>query len=186
MTKRKDPRDKLKVGRPTKYIPGIHNVLIPELFRLGMIDKEVCKKIGIDESVLYDWYKRHPELAKAKKAKKEPNLLMEQALIKNGLGHHIKETEISGDWDQETNKFKGKTRAKIIDKYINPNTTAQIFFLKNRWPERYRDKQIIEHEGMIADLKVPLDPEEKERVEKELNRSYNPTLLKQIKKDLSS
>ena len=34
-------------------------------------------------------------------------------------------------------------------KHIPPDTTAQIFWLKNRRPDRWRDKQQIEHSGTL-------------------------------------
>ena len=35
-----------------------------------------------------------------------------------------------------------------------PDTTAQIFWLKNRRPDRWRDKQDIEHSGQIGGVMI--------------------------------
>jgi len=38
---------------------------------------------------------------------------------------------------------------KIVTKEVQPDTTAQIFWLKNRRPEAWRDKQEVEHSGTM-------------------------------------
>ena len=55
---------------------------------------------------------------------------------------------------------------KRVLKYVKPDTTAQIFWLKNRRPDVWRDKQHIEHSGGvgITDLSYLSD----EELEKEL------------------
>lgn len=45
-------------------------------------------------------------------------------------------------------------------KEVVPDTTAQIFWLKNRKPEKWRDKQDVEHSGTITNKNVDLTPEE--------------------------
>lgn len=172
-------------GRPDIYNPKVHYQLIETYFSLGYIDKEVCEQIGITERTLYYWYKSHPELLQAKKAKKIPNKMVEAAIYKNAIGHYKEEKEIVGEVDA-SGKFTGKRMAKISTKYIAPNVVAGIFYLKNRDPERWKDKQEIDLRALFVDLKVPLEPEEEERIEAELNKTITSAkLLKKIKSDIS-
>jgi 5-methylcytosine-specific restriction endonuclease McrA len=48
---------------------------------------------------------------------------------------------------------------KIVKKKLPPDVTAQIYWTKNRDPNRWREKQEIEHSGRIVD--GPLTPEER-------------------------
>lgn len=36
-----------------------------------------------------------------------------------------------------------------VNKQVAPDTTAQIFWLKNRKPEEWRDKQVVQHDGEV-------------------------------------
>lgn len=45
-------------------------------------------------------------------------------------------------------------------KEVAPDTTAQIFWLKNRKPDKWRDKQDVEHSGTITNKNIDLTPEE--------------------------
>lgn len=46
---------------------------------------------------------------------------------------------------------------KEVTKEVLPDTTAQIFWLKNRRPDRWRDKQDIEHMGQIGGVTIVND-----------------------------
>lgn len=54
---------------------------------------------------------------------------------------------------KEADNFNVTRRLEVINartvKHIPPDTTAQIFWLKNRRPDRWRDKQQIEHSGTL-------------------------------------
>ena len=65
-----------------------------------------------------------------------------------------------------------KTVIKKLKKHIPPDVTAQIFWLKNRDPERWRDKQEIQHSGEIKSgvLCVP-GPMAEEEWEQQQNKS---------------
>ena len=62
---------------------------------------------------------------------------MENALLKRALGYSYDEiTEITDE--------KGRTTTKVITKQVIPDTTAQIFWLKNRKPNEWREKREVE------------------------------------------
>ncbi|MGE7024557.1 transposase [Solibacillus cecembensis] len=47
-------------------------------------------------------------------------------------------------------------------KEVVPDVTAQIFWLKNRKPNDWRDKQQVEHSGEVTNTVVEMTPEERQ------------------------
>ena len=109
--------------------------------RDGLTDEQICHNIGIHVATLCDWKNRFPQLDEALKRGKAPvDVQVENALLKSALGFEYEETitEI-----EELPGGKQKKQIRKVKKYAPPNSTAQIFWLKNRRPDRWRDKQDI-------------------------------------------
>lgn len=101
--------------------------------RQGLTDEQIANNCQITASTLYEWKKRFPEIFEAlKKGKEIVDVEVENALLKRALGYSYTEvmTEESTD---------GTKRRETV-KFVPPDTTAQIFWLKNRRPEFWRDK----------------------------------------------
>jgi hypothetical protein len=100
--------------------------------RDGLTDKQIAEeKIGISERTLTRWKERYPSVMSAlKKGKEVVDRQVENALLKSALGFHYKEEMVTN-------------QGEVVEvvKYEKPSTTAQIFWLKNRKPEMWRDKQ---------------------------------------------
>ena len=122
--------------------------------RNGLTDEQVAHNIGIRTSTLYEWKKRYPDISEAlKKGKEVVDLQMENELMRRGLGYHYDEIEWAPveKFDEET----GETTYELVEvkrkrKHVPGDVTAQIFWLKNRKPEAWRDKQDIEHTGTMT------------------------------------
>ena len=115
--------------------------------RDGLTDEQISHNIGIHPSTLYEWQKKHPEISEAlKKGKEVIDRQVENALLKRALGYEYEEVKQIIEKDE-----KGKDRKRIEKtvKKVIPDTTAQIFWLKNRKPHEWRDKRDIEHSGSI-------------------------------------
>jgi transposase-like protein len=136
------PKSK-NTGAKDKYITLKIADRLPEIegwARDGLIDKEIAARIGVSQQTLWNWRNKYPELGEALKRGKEViDAEVENSLLKRALGYTYDEvTEIESE--------QGFTR-KVIRKHVAPDTTAQIFWLKNRKPAQWRDKQEIKHEG---------------------------------------
>lgn len=104
--------------------------------RDGLTDEQIAENIGIRRETLYDWCKRHPNISNAlKKGKEVVDRQVENALLKRALGYEY--TEVTKEYIPEVGKM---IVTKEVSKQVVPDTTAQIFWLKNRKPEDWRDK----------------------------------------------
>lgn len=105
--------------------------------RDGLTDEQIAHNIGISVATLYVWKNKHLEISEAlKKGKEVVDIQVENALLKRALGYSYQETthELIGGELQVT---------KVVEKEVVPDTTAQIFWLKNRKPAEWRDKKDV-------------------------------------------
>lgn len=105
--------------------------------REGLTDEQLAGRMGIARCTLYEWKQKHKALRDAIKSGKAPvDTMVENALLKSALGF------------ENTVRKAIKVDDKIV--YVNettyypPNTAAAIFWLKNRRPDRWRDKPVEE------------------------------------------
>ena len=106
--------------------------------RDGLIEEQIAHNMGISERSLCDWKNRFPAIASALKKGKAPvDLEVENALLKRALGYDYEETitEI-----EEIGEGRQKKHVRKVKKHMAADVTAQIFWLKNRRPGRWRDK----------------------------------------------
>lgn len=117
--------------------------------RDGLSDKQIAHNIGITQTTLYEWQKRFPELSEAlKKGKEVVDREVENALLKRAMGYEY--TEVTQE--PVENKDTGEVRMQVtkrVTKQIAPDVTAQIFWLKNRKPDEFRDKRDVELSGHV-------------------------------------
>ena len=112
--------------------------------RDGLTDKQIAENIGVAYSTFRDWIKRFPALsAPLKRGKEVIDRQVENALLKRALGYEYVETT------KELTDL-GLTVTKQVTKQVAPDTTAQIFWLKNRKPKEWRDKKETEVTGNLS------------------------------------
>jgi hypothetical protein len=117
MTKRKDPKDKKKKGRPSKK-GEINYAGLKLLAERGFIDDEYAMCLSIEQSTLDRWKQRDPEFFSSLKDFKEvADRSVEKSLYQRACG-----------WTDPDGKS------------YPPDPTSMIFWLKNRRRDRWRDK----------------------------------------------
>lgn len=114
----------------------------------GLTDEQIAKKIGINPATLYGWMNKYGEISKAiKKGKAPVDVAVEKALLNSALGHYVSIKEpIKIRTEKQYNGGKiVEEHIEYVSKevYIPPSNLAQIFWLKNRKPEKWREKQEI-------------------------------------------
>ena len=108
--------------------------------RNGLTNEQIAEQIGINQDTLYTWIKRFPEIAEALKiGKEDADLQVENALFKSACGYDYEEITEELKWDNKTRSYVMKVTKKLT-KHQPPSNTAQIFWLKNRRAENWRDK----------------------------------------------
>lgn len=141
MSKKKGP------GKYHEWITEEGLLKIEGWARDGLTDEQIAHNIGIVPSTLYEWKKKHSEISEAlKKGKEVIDRQVENALLKRALGYEYEEVRQIVEKDE-----MGKDRKRIEKtvKQVIPDTRAQIFWLKNRKPAEWRDKQNLEVEGNL-------------------------------------
>lgn len=120
--------------------------LIEGWARDGLTDEQIAHNMGVAYSTFRKWLEKYAALSAALKKGKAPvDYIVENALYKRATGYTVtlkKPIKV-----KETNRITGKgevtkERIEYADEevYIQPDTTAQIFWLKNRKPNKWRDK----------------------------------------------
>lgn len=116
-------------GKYEKWITPEGLLLLEGWARDGLTDEQIAHNMGVNKATLYRWKKEYCDICDAlKKGKEIVDYEVENALLKKALGYKVKEQKlINGELFE-------------IEREIPPDTTAQIFWLKNRRPDKWRDK----------------------------------------------
>ena len=104
--------------------------------RDGLTDEQIALNIGISRSTLNTWKDRYSDISDTlKRGKDIVDRQVESALLRRALGYEYEEVK---------KKFEGDVLIEktVTKKEVIPDTTAQIFWLKNRKPDKWRDKPI--------------------------------------------
>ncbi len=122
-------------GKYQEWLEQDNLILIEDWARQGLTDEQIAKNMDISYSTFREWKKKYSALSAALKKGKAPiDFEVENALLKRALGFEYEETEtVFEDVDG-----KPKKRIKKTIKYAPPDTSACIFWLKNRKPNHWR------------------------------------------------
>ena len=125
--------------------------------RDGLTDEQIANNIGISRSTLFEWRKNNQDISNAlKKGKEIVDIEVENALLKRALGYTYKEVTKEQVKNPTTGNYEMMI-TKEVTKEVQPDTTAQIFWLKNRKPEKWRDKVEVEKAEKIQKISIVND-----------------------------
>ena len=128
--------------------------------RDGLTDEQISNNLGISKTTFYKFKLEHIELFELlKKSKEIVDYEVENALLKRAMGYDYEEKTYENRFNKESGEYE-EVLAKRVTKHVQPDTTAQIFWLKNRKPKVWRDKQEVEHTGEINNPFKELSTEE--------------------------
>ncbi len=114
-------------------------ILVEGWARNGLTEQQISKNLGIAYSTFKEYKKKYSALsAVLKKGKDVIDFEVESALIKRALGYEYEEEIKELVTDEETGMAELKV-VKTIKKKVAPDVTAQIFWLKNRKPDEWKN-----------------------------------------------
>lgn len=148
-------------GRPSKYKEE-YDEQVYKLCLLGAIDKDIADFFEVEEQTINNWKNEHPSFFESlKKGKKLADMNVVNSLYNRANGSvvtkqtafKVKRTKI----DQGTGKILTDEAVEIVDikEELPPDTTAIIFWLKNRNPDNWRDKISTEITGKDGAPLIP-------------------------------
>lgn len=129
--------DKNKGGRPSsykkEYTEQAYNYCL-----LGATDKDLAAFFDVSEQTINSWKEKQPEfLESLKRGKEIADAVVASKLYHRAIGYEHIETITASYQGQITDKLD-------VIKHYAPDPTAAIFWLKNRQPDKWRDKQEVD------------------------------------------
>ncbi|WP_354314630.1 helix-turn-helix domain-containing protein [Sporosarcina psychrophila] len=159
-------------GRRGKFVEWLKSeglIKIEGWARDGLTDEQIAANIGISRSTLNEWKKKYSDISDTlKRGKEVVDRQVENALLKRALGYQYNEVTQEKTWSDDLGIYEMSV-TKIVIKEVNPDVTAQIFWLKNRKPKDWRDKQDIQHSGNV-EINNPMKDLTAEELRKLINK----------------
>lgn len=106
----------------------------------GLTLDQIAHNMGIGVSTLNAWKAKHQEIQDAiKRGNRPADLEVENALFKSACGYDVEEVTEELRFNKKTHSYE-MVVTKRVRKHVPPSNTAQIFWLKNRMPDKWRDR----------------------------------------------
>lgn len=154
MTAKKPPEEHKKSGPPTKY-RSHYAKQAKALAKLGATDFELAQFFGVATSTFGLWLVTHPKLSDAVKlGRHPPDRRTERSLFHraNGYSYESEEIYLVDEIELRPGEGEDAEPVKVITKkvlrvptikHVPPDSTAMIFWLKNRKPGEWRDRKDV-------------------------------------------
>jgi hypothetical protein len=157
-----EKKEKHAGGRPTKYDPSVLP-WIEKLCKLGATDVELAEFLEVNPDTIHEWKKKYPEFSESiKKGKLYADANVADRLYQRAIGfeHDSEEIKVVS----KPGKHAGSQIERVkIRKIYAPDTTAAIFFLKNRRPADWRDKHEVEFKETAPIVGMIIEGEPKKK-----------------------
>ncbi|HXC62671.1 MAG TPA: helix-turn-helix domain-containing protein [Nitrospiria bacterium] len=129
----------------------------------GFTDAQIAAAFGVREVTVNRWKKENREFEiSLKKGKIEADSRVTKGLYQRAIGYDYE--EVHTEALKSANNKPAVQRIKKITRHVPPDVIAQIFWLKNRQPEMWRDKHDVHHQsqvGVQVEIMPPLSRKEK-------------------------
>jgi len=124
-----------KVGRPSKF-DAIKCEQAEKLCKLGATDKELADFFSVAEATINEWKRNFPEFsASLTRGKAIADAEVASKLYHRAIGYEHPEVHVSN--------YQGEITLTPLTKFYPPDTTACIFWLKNRRKDVWRDTHAV-------------------------------------------
>lgn len=115
---------------------------------MGATDAEMADFFEVDERTIGNWKNEHEEFFQSiKKGKVLADATIADSLYHRAKGYSHEAVKIIAV--SQGNNMGSEVQEVPYVEHYPPDTTAAIFWLKNRQPKKWRDKQDVEHSGAV-------------------------------------
>mgnify|MGYP000341886645 CR=1 FL=1 len=129
----------MPAGRPTRYKKAYAKKAYEFCRDFPFTDKDLARLFDVSEQTINTWKEKYPEfLVSLKKGKDYRDAKVERSLYERAVGYSHPEEKIFNN--------QGEIVRAQTTKHYPPDPTAMIFWLKNRQPQKWRDKKDIDFE----------------------------------------
>lgn len=136
-------------GRPTDYRPEYAEQVVALCLR-GATDDEIADFFEVHRATIYRWKLQHPEFCDAiKSAKDFADERVERSLYQKATGYEVTEEQA---FKVKVSAHEEKIEVATVRRHVPADTTAAIFWLKNRRKDAWRDKTEVEHRHIFENL----------------------------------
>lgn len=140
----------------------------------GWTEEEIAKELKIAYSTFREYKAQNSALSAVLKHARAYTAEVESALHRNALGGKVQLlTPIKCKKTFFENGKKVREEEYVVDavreEYVKPDTMAEIYWLNNRSPKRWKAKPVEE-----------IDPDEQEKQEKQKDELYEMLINRQI------
>lgn len=127
------------MARPSGYKPE-YVEQAEKLCKLGATDIELADFFRVERTTIWRWSQQHEEFCNALKVGKTAyDDRVERSLFAKATGYTFDAEKIM--------QYEGEVIRVPYREHVPPDTTAAIFWLKNRRPDLWRDRVQNEHTG---------------------------------------
>lgn len=135
--------DKPTMGRPSSYKPE-YAKQAEKLSLLGATDTDLADFFGVSVRTIERWRVNFEDFCRAiKDAKEYADNRVERSLYQRAMGYEVDAVKIFMPAGADEPVY-AKYRERVA-----PDTAAQIFWLKNRRKDKWREKSEQEHTGSL-------------------------------------
>ena len=144
-----------RTGRPTIYRPELAT-LARKLALLGATEAEMADALSISVSTLSDWMHKHSEFYRAVKSGKVlADAEVAERLYSRATGHSHEAVKIFMPAGAEAPVYAPYTE------HYPPDTTAASLWLRNRQPDKWRERQQVDVTATVAHQIAQMTPEQR-------------------------
>lgn len=136
------------MGRPTDYDPTFA-VQAKKLCRLGATDGELAEFFGVSTRTIHRWKHIHDDFCHSiRSGKEKADERVERSLYQKAVGYDFTEQQAV---KIKVDQHKEEVEVVNVERHAPADTTAAIFWLKNRRKNDWRDKHDHEVSGVDGD-----------------------------------
>lgn len=148
--------EETKTGRPSSFKPEFI-AQAEKLCALGATDQEIADFFDVTARTIYRWKLDNDEFCQALKAGKvNADERVERSLYQKATGYdYVEQQAIKVRLEQ----YRDGVEVVEVQKHSPADTTAAIFWLKNRRPDLWRDKRELDHtstDGSMTPVNIVL------------------------------